>query len=411
MIEFIAGQARLVGDLSALVSQSSITGREEAVQDLVASIMTQIGLEVRRIEPDPERLLADPDFPGVEVSHEGFPVVAGHLDSGRPGPRVLLVGHVDVVPPGEPETWTNPAFEPVVRNGNLYGRGACDMKGGVAAMLETMRLLSRAGAVRSGEVVAVTVPAEEDGGAGSLAALRAGYVGDYCVIPEPTDLEVVVAHAGAITFTLDVPGKAAHASMRREGVSALSKLQQLVRALEADERLRNGAETDVRMQALGLPYPTIVGQVEGGNWASTVMDRIVAHGRYGVRLGQDADEAAEELRQVITAAWQADEWLNAFPVGLTVWGARFDSCSIADDHPLPVGIAEAHARVTGEQTSLVGVPYGADMRLFINQGSTPTVMYGPGDVRVAHAADEYVPIEQVVTCAQVLATWISSLTA
>lgn len=411
MTEFAADEERLVADLSALVAEPSITGAEQRVQDLVASSMSDAGLVVRRIDPDPAVLMADPDFPGVEVSHDGFPVVAGHLDSGRPGPKVLLVGHVDVVPPGKPETWTTPAFEPVVRNGNLYGRGACDMKGGVAALLEAVRLLQQADVVRKGEVAVVAVPAEEDGGAGSLAAIRAGYTGDYCVIAEPTDLEIVVAHAGAVTFTLDVPGKAAHASMRREGVSALAKLQLLIAALEEDELVRNQGEADDRMRAIGLPYPTIIGQVEGGNWASTVMDRVVAHGRYGVRLDQDAGGAAEDLRRVVTRVWEADEWLSQFPVGLTVWGARFDSSSIPANHPLPLGIAAAHREVAGDGPSLVGVPYGADMRLFINQGGTPTVMYGPGDVRKAHAADEHVPIQQVVTCSEVLATWVSRVTS
>ncbi|HEY5684231.1 MAG TPA: ArgE/DapE family deacylase [Acidimicrobiia bacterium] len=402
-----ADRDRVVAELAALVAVPSVTGHERTIQDEVAHRMAGDGLDVRRVEPPAEELMADPDFPGVEVEHGSFPVVAGHLGSSRPGPRILVVGHSDVVPPGEPASWTTPAFQPDVRDGRLYGRGACDMKGGLVSILEAMRLLRESGAVRRGEVVAVSVPAEEDGGAGSLAAIRAGYTGDFCVITEPTDLEVVVAHAGAITFTLDVPGKAAHASMRREGVSALSKLEYLIAALEEDERLRNEAEVDPRMRAIGLPYPTIIGQVEGGNWASTVMDRVVAHGRYGVTLGQDGVGAAADLRRAVTAAWEADEWLSRHPVGLEVWGARFDSSGVPEGHPLAVGLADSHRRVTAEPTALVGVPYGADMRLFINQGHTPTVMYGPGDVRVAHAADEFVPIDQVTTCAEVLATWIA----
>ena len=122
------------------------------------------------------------------------------------------------------------------------------------------------------------------------------------MIPEPSLLDVVIAHAGAITFRLTVPGRAAHASKRREGVSALENLHTLIRALEADETRRNEAETDPLMTALGLPYPTIIGTVAGGEWASTVMDRVVAEGRYGVRLGQTPEEAADELGACIDAA-------------------------------------------------------------------------------------------------------------
>jgi acetylornithine deacetylase len=138
------------------------------------------------------------------------------------------------------------------------------------------------------------------------------------------------------------------------------------------------------------------------------MDLVEADGRYGVRLGQDCDGAAADLRRAVTDAWMADEWLARFPVDLEVWGGRFDSASIPIDHPLPVAIAGAHRTATGTETSLVGVPYGADMRLLINHGATPTVMYGPGDVRVAHAADEHVPLDEVAACADTLAIWLTS---
>ncbi len=157
------------------------------------------------------------------------------------------------------------------------------------------------------------VPSEEDGGQGTLAAIRAGATGDLAIIPEPSALDIVVAHAGAITFRLTVPGRAAHASQRREGVSALDKLFVLSTALEADETRRNAAETDPLMTALGLPYPTIIGIVGGGEWASTVLDRVTADGRYGVRLGQSAAEAEAELRACIAAACAADAFLRDHP--------------------------------------------------------------------------------------------------
>jgi acetylornithine deacetylase len=96
-------------------------------------------------------------------------------------------------------------------------------------------------------------------------------------------------------------------------------------------------------------------------------------------------------------------------VGLEVWGARFDSSFVPADHLLPIRLAEAHRLIAMEPTQLVGAPYGADMRLFINQGNTPTIMYGPGDVRIAHAADEFVPIDQVTVCAEVLTLWVAGL--
>jgi acetylornithine deacetylase len=279
----------------------------------------------------------------------------------------------------------------------------------VASILAAVRSLAATGTLDrlDGELLVVLVPSEEDGGQGTLAAIRAGAVGDLAVITEPSTLDVVVAHAGAITFRLTVPGKAAHASQRREGVSALDKLFVLVGALEADEAARNAAETDPLMTALGLPYPTIVGIVSGGEWASTVLDRVVAEGRYGVRLGQTAGEAADELRAAIEAACAADPFLREHPATVDITGGRFGSARVASDHPLPVGLADAVEAVTGRRPALLGEPYGADMQMFVNVGQTPCVIFGPGDVRVAHSADEHVPLDEVEMCARVLVEWVS----
>ncbi len=222
------------------------------------------------------------------------------------------------------------------------------------------------------------VPSEEDGGQGTLAAIRAGVTGDLAIIPEPSNLDIVVAHAGAITFRLTVPGRAAHASQRREGVSALDKLWVISKALEADETRRNAAETDPLMTALGLPYPTIIGIVAGGDWASTVLDRVTADGRYGVRLGQTAAEAEAELRAAIAAACAADEFLRDHPATVEITGGRFGSARVPSDHPLPVGLADVAERVTGRRPALLGEPYGADMQMFVNVGEDAVRDLRPG---------------------------------
>jgi len=315
---------RTVDDLRRLVRTPSVTGDERAVQDVVAAILAELGCEVERIETDPaEFARTDPDWPGQEMPRADLPVVVGRLGR-RGGRRLLLVGHTDVVPVGDPATWSVDPWAAEIRDGRLFGRGACDMKGGCASILAALRALVACGAAAAlgGEVVAAFVPSEEDGGQGMLAAIRAGIVGDMAIITEPTDLDVVIAHAGAITFRLTVPGRAAHASMRREGVSALDRLMVLVRALEADEAARNAAETDPLMTAIGLPYPTIVGMVSGGDWASTVMDRIVADGRYGVALGETWRDAEARLRRVIADAAVADPFLRDHPPAVELVGGH-----------------------------------------------------------------------------------------
>jgi acetylornithine deacetylase len=394
-------------DLRQLIRIPSITGSEEAIQDAMERLFGEIGLETKRIVTDPVAFADDPDFPGAEMPRTSLPVVTGRL--GRAGgKRILLVGHVDVVPPGDPSTWSVDPWSAEVRDGRMYGRGACDMKGGVVAILAAVRAIVASGGVGEldGELLVVSVPSEEDGGQGMLAAIRAGCTGDAAIITEPTELDVVIAHAGAITFRLTVPGRAAHASTRREGVSALDNLYTLIQALEADETARNAAETDPLMTVLDLPYATMIGKVEGGEWASTVLDRVVAEGRYGVRLGQTWRDAEVDLRACIDAACAADPFLRDHPVDVELTGGKFSSSRIPADHPLPVSLGAACEATLGRRPALIGEPYGADMRLLVNEGATPTVIFGPGNVRVAHSADEYVSLAEVVDCARALVAWV-----
>ncbi len=398
---------RMVADLQALVRIRSITGSEEEAATWAAGALRDVGLTVEELAADPVAIRADPAWPGDEMPRSALPVVIGR--AGRAdGRRIILSGHLDVVPPGDPGTWTADPWAGEVRGGALYGRGACDMKGGVAAIVAAVRALRAAGDLDrlTGELMVALVPSEEDGGQGTLAAIRAGAQGDLAIITEPSNLDVVVAHAGAITFRLTVPGRAAHASRRREGVSALDKLGLLVRGLELDETRRNAEETDPLMTALSLPYPTIIGIVAGGEWASTVIDRMTADGRYGVRLGQTEADAEAELRTCIADACAADDFLRDHPATVEVTGGRFGSARVASDHRLPVGLAAVAEAVTGRRPALLGEPYGADMRLFINLAATPCVIFGPGDVKVAHAADEHVPLVEVEDCAKVLAAWV-----
>lgn len=399
--------AGLAVDLAALVRMPSVTGAEDAIAARLADRLEALGMAVEVFHPDPADIRADPAWPGEEVARATLPVVLAR--AGRPGGRrIVLSGHTDVVPVGDRSAWSRDPFSGEIVDGELHGRGACDMKGGVASILGALRALRDTGALvrLGGELVVALVPSEEDGGQGTLAAIRAGATGDMAVITEPTGLDVVVAHAGAITFRLTVPGRAAHASRRLEGVSALANLQALVAALEADEARRNAAETEPLMTSLGMPYPTMVGRVAGGEWASSVMDRVVAEGRYGVALGQTTAEAEAELRACIARACAADPFLCEHPATVEVTGARFAPSRVADDHPLPSGLAAVAAAVTGREPARTGVPYGCDMRLFVNEGATPCVVYGPGDVRLAHGPGERVPLAEVEACARVLAAWV-----
>ncbi len=253
----------------------------------------------------------------------------------------------------------------------------------------------------------MAVPGEEDGGTGTLSAIRRGWTGDHVIITEPSSAgagpEIVVAHGGALTFSIDVPGRSAHGSTPHEGVSALDMFIAVRDVIATLERDVNDAETDDRMRSLGVPYPTSIGIVRGGTWASNVMESLHAEARVGVALGESIAEAERRFRTgVLRGAAEAAPWLAAHPPTVARTGAAFGSSAIADDHQLVTGLRAAAARTTGRNPALVAVPYGCDMAMWTNVGKAAALVYGPGNVRQAHAPDEYVSLDETVAVAETL---------
>jgi acetylornithine deacetylase len=303
----------------------------------------------------------------------------------------MLNGHLDVVPPGDPGTWTTAPYEGRVTGTHVYGRGACDMKGGVVAALFALLALHRSGARLGGDLLFAGVVGEEDGGLGTFATLARGWRADACVITEPTGLDVLAANGGALTFRLRVPGRAAHACARTAGVSAIEKFQIIFRVLRELESTRN-AEVDPLMRRWDLAYPIEIGSVRSGDWASTVPDLLVAEGRFGVALDEPVDAARRAFEAAV--AQVDDPWLAEHPVTVEWWGGQFASGRCPAGSDLVERVLAAH----GGPAEVFGAPYGSDLRLLTGLGGIPTVQYGPGE-GTGHCPDERVPIDQVRRCA------------
>jgi acetylornithine deacetylase len=278
------------------------------------------------------------------------------------------------------------------------------MKGGLVAARLAAGANARSGVRLDGDLLLASVVGEEDGGLGTFGLLRHGVTADACVITEPTDLHVVPANGGALTFRLTIPGRAAHGSRRTEGVSAVDKLPLLLAALADLERRRN-ADVDPLMARWDLAYPISVGVVRAGDWASTVPDRLVAEGRYGVALGEPLDTARAELERAVAEASAADPWLAEHPVRVEWWGGQFAPGHTDPGHPLVAATLRAHATAApdGRPAEVFGGPYGSDLRLLTGLGRIPTVQYGPGRVDLAHSPDERVPLADVAQVARACA--------
>ncbi|MFC5676513.1 ArgE/DapE family deacylase [Aeromicrobium endophyticum] len=388
-------------DLAQLVNIPSTGGSdaEVAVQRWCAATLTGLGLDVDQWRLDLDALRADPEYPGEEVERaEAWGVVG---TSGEGTPALILNGHVDVVPPGEPDSWTNSDPWHVREvDDRWFGRGVCDMKGGVVAIIAAARAvsdleLSRPFAVHS-------VVGEEDGGIGTFGTLRRGHTGDACIIAEPTAGRVVAANAGSLTFRIEVQGRSTHGSMRATGHSAISAFEVIHAALAELEDVRNQAPPE---PFGSLPWPISVGIVCAGDWASTVPDRLVAEGRYGVMPGESFADAEAAFEQAVQRVAEADTWLAEHPPVVTWPGGRFAAGRLPQGEPFGDQVATAVVSAGQPLPDLVGAPYGSDLRQYATAG-IPTVQYGPGDIADAHAVDESVSIAEVVACATAYAELI-----
>ncbi|MFF3845459.1 ArgE/DapE family deacylase [Streptomyces sp. NPDC002328] len=397
--EQAAGRALL-----ELIAIPSVTGSaaEAELQHHLAGRLERLGLDVDLWSMDLPALRAHPGFPGAEAPREEAWGLVGRTEDGGDGPTLILQGHVDVVPPGDLAAWEGDPFVPRVTGDLVHGRGACDMKAGLVAHLAALAAIRAAGVRLRGRVAAHFVVGEEDGGIGAFGTLRRGYGGDACLIAEPTAGTLITANAGALTFRITVPGKAAHASSRERGVSAIDAYLPLHRALARLEDDRN-RDPDPLLAEYPIPYSLSVGTVRSGDWASSVPDALVAEGRLGVRLGEDPARARAELERRVAETCAADPWLREHPAVVGWPGGQFASGRLPAGHPLRDAVAEAHADTTGAPRPRErGATYGSDLRLYAGAG-IPTLQFGPGDIAVAHSAREHVSVREVTEVARTLA--------
>jgi acetylornithine deacetylase len=276
------------------------------------------------------------------------------------------------------------------------------MKGGVAAIIGAVAALSSAGVSLRKPLAVHTVVGEEDGGLGAFGTLKRGHTGEACLIAEPTAGGVIPANAGSLTFRLEVPGLATHGSTRTRGVSAIEKFAVIQQALVRLEIERN-RDPHPLLKHLDLANPLSVGTIQAGDWASTVPDLLVAEGRYGVRLGEPVADARRAFEQALVEACQGDEWLREHPVKVSWPGGVFASGLLPEGDPLLDDTLQAATGAgAAEVPEVKGGPYGSDLRQYAAAG-IPTLQYGPGDVRYAHATDEHVPLAEILHCARTYA--------
>ncbi len=381
-----------------------MTGDESEAQRHVAKIMKGIGLETDVWVIDIPEVRKHPDFSMGVDRKEGLGVV-GCLCAGE-GRSLILNGHIDVVSPGDETNWSFPPWRGTVKNGMLYGRGSVDMKGGLSCAINAVKAIIDSGVDFKGNVFVESVVGEEDGGIGALATALKGYKADGAVVVEPTELKVAPAQAGSHVFKITIKGQSAHACVREEGVSALEKFMPIYNALMNLEKTRNAAVKDPLYSRYRLPIPLNLGVVRCGNWPSSVPEELILEGRYGIGVDENVTSAHIAFENAVANAVAADAWLREHPPTVEWRGGQFTPVRTPTNDPIVETVAVAYRDTTRSEPIYEGMTYGSDMRHIVRVGKTPSVLFGPGDVRLCHRPDEHVPISELVTATKTLARTI-----
>jgi acetylornithine deacetylase len=343
---------------------------EAAIAQRIAAELVSIGLAVDVVEVAP-----------------GRPNVVGVLEGRAPGRALMLCGHIDTVG----VAGMNQPFEPVEKDGRLYGRGSQDMKGGVAAMIAAARRVAESGGLGRGRLIVAAVIDEEHASLGA-EALVTRFHADAAVVTEPTDLDIAVAHKGFQWVRIETRGRAAHGSRPLEGRDAIFRMGRVLTALEAlDRRLQSG-----RVHPLLGTASLHASLIAGGRELSSYPDRCELQMERRTLPGE-SDRAALEETQAILDAMRRDDPEADGTAELTFARGPYE---IARDHPLPSLLASAAAGV-GAVPKQVGMSFWTDAAI-LGAAGIPAVLFGPGGAGL-HSTEEYVRVRDVELCRDALA--------
>jgi acetylornithine deacetylase len=401
----------LIAFLQKMVQAASLPNEEHEVQFLIAEKLKSMGLEVKIVPSKFDDLRNHPAFgddgfsPTERINVVGLWRGTG-ADAGK-GHSLILNGHVDVVPVGDLTLWDGSPWSGEIRDGKMYGRGSCDMKAGLCAGIFAVDVLQRLGYRPARDVLIESVIGEESGGIGTLTTIVKGYTADAVILLEPTRLELCPVQSGALTFRLTVSGRSIHAAMKPYGVSAIEKFALLLNAINQLETERHRNFKHPLYEDPNNIAPINIGTVRGGEWHSTVPEEVVAEGRMGVLPGESNEAARKAFEAAIQLTAESDSWLSQHPPRVEWFEGQFESGETPLDHPFIQKLGAVHQQVTGSAPTIRGVTYGSDMRLFTNHAKIAATHYGPGDVGVAHAVNEFVPLDEVMTATKVVATMIT----
>jgi succinyl-diaminopimelate desuccinylase len=366
----------LIEVLTSLVRTKSVNPGiyEEAMAKQVVAWLEPLGAEIQLVEFAP-----------------GRPSVGARLGSGD-GPRLVLNGHMDTVPIDAGDRWASDPFQATVRDGYVYGRGACDMKAGLAVQIAVAHHLVALGEPLRGTLVLQFAAGEECGEPGTLSLLDAGFTGDYGIVTEPTQAQVSVATRGLVHYRIFIRGRSIHASRSHLGVNPVLKLRPVLEVLER-------YHDDIRRR----PHPLLPGGsctptiTRGGVKENAVADSVELFLDRRLLPGETVEAELADLRLRLGRIPDLDFTIE-------VVGLPFEAAEIDHDSGWALQVAEAVGRLTDRPAQVMGTPFASDVRNLVNDAGIEAVTFGPGNVAECHCVDERVAISELCDAAAVIAS-------
>ncbi len=391
---------------SRMVACASTLGNEGPVLEVMENEVNRLGLNPVQVPISPKDLADHPGFAPVPWDYEGrYNVTATRPADGEGGKSALFNGHLDVVSPEPLARWTRDPFEPVLEDGWLYGRGAGDMKAGIAAMTYALHAVNKAGMGLRAPVTLEAVIEEECSGNGALACRNAGIDAEAVLIPEPMGPMILTSQVGVAWFKVVLSGVPVHVLETRSGVNAIEKCHSLFTALRG---LEENLNRTIHPAFIGLEHPLNlnIGMIRGGDWPSTVPAEAEFHCRIGFFPGVSFESIRKQVIECIERAASEDDWLKLNPPKLDFYGFRSEGHSVDMDQEAFRTLSDCQAALTGQAAEEAVSTATTDLRSFVHFGNGQATCFGPIAENI-HGDNERVHMKSVMHTAKAYALFLS----
>lgn len=396
--------------LQDLVRHPSLRGREHTAQEMVHNALATRGYGMDRWAINVDDIRDHPGFSPVaeDVDYSNtINVVGTHTPKQSSGRSLILNGHIDVVPAGPRDMWSRDPFDPAIEGDWMYGRGAGDMKAGIAANIFAVDALNRLGFEPAATLYQQSVSEEECTGNGALSCLVRGYRADAAIITEPTSHDLVRANLGVIWFRVSVRGHPVHVAEAGSGANAIEAAYTIIQRLRVLEQELNAERADSPHFA-DHPHPINlnVGKIEGGDWASSVPAWCTMDLRIAMLPGRDPADLAQRIEHAVSDACRGDPFLSNNPAEVTFNGFFAKGYELPEGTDAEAALIRAHR--TSFDTALTSSPSTAylDGRVFMLYDDCPALVYGPVSQNI-HGFDERVSLSSLRQVTKTVALFVA----